>query len=89
MNVNRQLTSGYDAVTGICWQFGNKGDQHWGSECPVCSKRYGERVLAWFGRCRSGSRWFWVASTFNVEQEAHGWTDSEDEAMSAAMDAVR
>jgi hypothetical protein len=88
--VTNNRTSGYDPETGICWQFGNKGDK--GSiycKCPTHSQSYGERTLAYFGRCRSGSRWFWSAATlFERQQEASGWADTEEEAMNAARAAV-
>jgi hypothetical protein len=81
--------SGYDPETGICWQFCNKGDTAKPRcKCPAHSNPYGERTLTWFGRCRSGSRWFWSAATFNREKEAEGWADTEEEAMDAAMAAV-
>jgi hypothetical protein len=82
--------SGYDPETEVCWQFRNKGDE--GSsycKCPACSRRYGGRTLAFFGRCRSGSRWFWMAHTFGREHEAFGWEDTEELATAAAMAAVR
>jgi hypothetical protein len=49
----------------------------------------GTRTLAFFGRCRSGARWFWRAAVFGDEKEAFGWTDSEEGAVVAAVDAVR
>jgi hypothetical protein len=82
-------TSGYDPETGICWHFNNKGDRDRRCNCPACSRRYGERTLAWFGRCRSGSRWFWAASLYAAEKKAFGWLDTEDAAVAAAMAAVR
>jgi hypothetical protein len=90
-------TSGYDPETGICWQFRNKGDRNRRCKCPACSRRYGERTLAWFGRCRSGSRWFWTAHDFTRSTQGndyqdiseYGWADTEDAAMAAAMTAVR
>jgi hypothetical protein len=89
MSGTSAYTSGYDPETSICWQFRNKGDK--GSlycKCPACSARYPDRALVWFGRCRSGSRWFWVASTFGNEKESYGWTDTEELATAAAMAAV-
>jgi hypothetical protein len=47
------------------------------------------RVLIFFGRCRSGRRWFWAAQLFEDCDEAlYGWTDTEDEALTAARAAV-
>ena len=88
--------SGYDPATGICWQFHNKGDRDKDNggrcKCPACSSGYGKRTLAYFGRCRSGARWFWAASTLTFSdenKEAFGWTDSEEETIAAAMAAIR
>jgi hypothetical protein len=82
--------SGYDPVTGICWNFQNKGDyHHWKCKCPAHSKKYGERTSASFGRCRSGSRWFWVAGVYFEGNKAFGWADTEELAMAAATAAVR
>jgi hypothetical protein len=81
--------SSYDPETGICWQFRNKGDRKLRCRCPACSGRYGERTPAFFGRCRSGIRWFWLAYTYDLEREAFGWADTEELATQAAMAAVR
>ncbi|MGC4927256.1 hypothetical protein [Streptomyces sp. DT117] len=35
--------------------------------------------LIFWGRCRSGRRWFWAASEYEGDQ-AHGWADTRDEA---------
>jgi hypothetical protein len=84
------LVSGYDPEAGICWDFRNKGDgARPRCKCPACSNGYGKRQLALFGRCRSGARWFWAARIYVHEKEAFGWADSEAEAMTAAMAAVR
>jgi hypothetical protein len=78
--------SGYDPQARICWQFGNKGDRAWRCKCPAHSA---DCTWASFGRCRSGSRWFWVATERIDESTAEGWADSEEEAIEAAMAAVR
>jgi hypothetical protein len=97
------MKSGYQPETGICWSFGNKGDNSFYDkssychcQCPACtaSHSFGEHrrtqyEAAFFGRCRSGRRWFWAASTIGGERTMHGWTDTEEEAMAAAMDALR
>ena len=85
------MMSGYDPATGICWQFRNKGDchLHLRCQCPAHASRFGERTLAYFGRCRSGRRWFWSAQTFACEQAAHGFADTEAAAFDDAMAAVR
>jgi hypothetical protein len=83
------MISGYDPETNICWLFCNKGDHDLRCKCPACSAHGPtERTLAWFGRCRSGSRWFWAASLYAAERKAVGWMDTEDAAMVAAMAAV-
>jgi hypothetical protein len=83
--------SGYDPETGICWRFFNKGDEHsLYCKCPAHSKRYGERTLAWFGRCRSGSRWFWAAGAFFDDAvSVFGWENTEELATTTAMAAVQ
>jgi hypothetical protein len=92
--------SGYDPTTGICWQFHNKGDQsHLFCKCPTHSDS-SHRTLAWFGRCRSGKRWFWAAGVYfsstsegvyfsSTSETRSGWTDNEEQAMAAAIAAVR
>jgi hypothetical protein len=56
------------------------------------------------GRCRSGKRWFWYAASFSWDQAGghcddpvcgygwtgheHGWTDSEEDAITALSEAV-
>jgi hypothetical protein len=45
----------------------------------------------WFGRCRSGRRWFWAIADIELlvsdETPAYGWTDTEEEALAAARAA--
>jgi hypothetical protein len=83
--------SGYDPATQVCWQFHNKGDD-WRHKRPACSAHYRERELFYFGRCRSGQRWFW--QTHCIEwgeaplRKKFGWADSEELATAAAMTAV-
>jgi hypothetical protein len=81
--------SGYDPAAGICWQFHNTGDQSWRCKCPVHTAKNVKREWALFGRCRSGRRWFWSAHVSFGKHEAHGWADTEESAMAAAMAAVR
>ena len=81
--------SGYDGATGICWQFKNPGDRarDWRCTCPAHTAK--DRELAFFGRCRSGRRWFWVAARYFGEGATlNGFTDTEDDAVDAAMAAV-
>jgi hypothetical protein len=90
--------SGYDAATGICWDFRNKGDRAllWDHRktCPVCSLGARNRDLVLAGRCRSGQRWFWRVSNYsrclNEEKDAteHGFVDTEDEAWAVMRAAV-
>jgi hypothetical protein len=79
-------TSGFDPQTGICWQFRNKGDRRLRCRCPACSA--GRPELAYFGRCRSGRRWFWSAKKFDG-RSTYGWAETEELAMAAAMAAVQ
>src|SRR3954454_14128861 len=80
--------SGFIPEDNICWQFNNPGDRERRCQCPACS--HGERALAFFGRCRSGRRWFWSAHTLftDINHAACSFTDTEDAAIQAAMAAV-
>ena len=49
-----------------------------GSTRPLCLRRLSA----------SGKRWFWSARKFS-EEAVFGWTDTEEQAMAAVMDAVR
>jgi hypothetical protein len=91
--------SGFDPETGICWDFQHKGERHFSlkeahkAECPVCAKHEPAlSQLAFFGRCRSGTRWFWSASAWGhrpeTQEDRHGLADTEDEATSAALQAI-
>jgi hypothetical protein len=82
------MESGYHSETGICWQFRNKGDRSLHCKCPACSAPWPETSHALFGRCRSGSRWFWTAYNIGTQKEMFGWADTEGLAMAAAMAAV-
>lgn len=66
--------------TAICWHTGP-----WRShDC----RRFPDMV--WFyGRCRSGQRWFWAATAAGDElAAAHCWEASEDAALAAARQAI-
>lgn len=39
----------------------------------------GDPPLLFWGRCRSGRRWFWTASEYDGDS-VHGWADTPDEA---------
>ncbi|MFJ8027427.1 hypothetical protein [Streptomyces sp. NPDC096311] len=43
--------------------------------------------LIFWGRCRSGRRWFWTASEHDGDQ-AHGWAETKDEAARRANAAA-
>jgi hypothetical protein len=88
--------SGYDPATRVCWQFRNKGDGHpqWECQCPAHTSVSAECELFFFGRCRSGKRWFWQTHCLPSLKEQlksrmkFGWADSEELATVAAMAAV-
>jgi hypothetical protein len=63
--------------TEVCWHI------PWGR----CSKRHYEDLHFYYGRCRSGRRWFWAVSEWDGDH-AHGWVDSEAEALDQARTAV-
>src|SRR5262249_53844397 len=72
--------SGFDSTDDICWHFREKGAPSCDRRtCPVCSTKVHDRLLVGFGRCRSGKRWFWVASTWIIEDrlEAFGWAATQ------------
>jgi hypothetical protein len=59
-----------------------KADRAWDDAHPG-------RALIWFGRCRSGRRWFWTARRlFDDPESLYGWVNTEDEALIAARAAV-
>jgi hypothetical protein len=83
--------SGYDPATQVCWDFRNKGDQHWRCKCPAHTAPNYE--LFFFGRRRSGKRWFWQTHRLWFEEGQQpkmkfGWADSEELATAAAVLAV-
>jgi hypothetical protein len=84
--------SGYDPATQICWDFRNKGDRTWRCKCPAHIANSPERDLFYFGRCRSGQRWFWQAHCLEwgeaPPRKKFGWADSEELATAAAIAAV-
>jgi hypothetical protein len=84
--------SGFDPASGICWDFRNPGDNRWRCECPACKAEAKKKDIIAFGRCRSGQRWFWAAVRFSSdgqENERHGWAETEEAAVTAAMWAVQ
>ena len=83
--------SAFNPADNTCWQFCNPGDRwRFPCQCPACTGEYGNRTLVHFGRCRSGQRWFWLASTYDeTGRKAVGFAASEDEVTEAAMAAVR
>jgi hypothetical protein len=44
--------------------------------------------LFFFGRCRSGKRWFWAVANFGHVLEEHGWEDTEQQALAVARRTV-
>ncbi|MEU8688842.1 hypothetical protein [Streptomyces sp. NPDC048665] len=48
---------------------------------------YTDPPLIFWGRCRSGRRWFWTANEHDGEQ-IHGWADTPDEASRQANAAA-
>jgi hypothetical protein len=82
--------SGYDPATQVCWDFRNKGDRTWRCKCPAHTAN--ERELFYFGRCRSGKRWFWQTHCLELGEaplrKKFGWADSEELATAAAVAAV-
>lgn len=78
----------YDS-NGICWHGSGR------HECPIDHhKRPNPDKFFFYGRCKSGRRWFWTAYDFrttvaDVETDrADGWEDSEQAALDAARAAI-
>lgn len=42
-----------------------------------------------YGRCKSGQRWFWHIFTFKSEANAYGWADTEEQARADATTAIK
>jgi hypothetical protein len=77
-------------VTGnVCWHDGRQGPWH---TCPYDQYAPGDRDVFRWGRCRSGRRWFWAAAVLRYyadgDRAAHGWSDTEPEAVTAARESV-
>jgi hypothetical protein len=95
--VSERRVSGFDPATGICWDFHIPGDDRWRCKYPACTAKFGDYEYIPFGRCRSGRRWFWAAlnrsRSWRDENcaevfEQHGWAETEEAAVAAAMAAV-
>jgi hypothetical protein len=72
----------FDPATGICWHIGRQ----W------CRSDHKGHRSFFFGRCRSGQRWFWVAHHWRIGQEyqdkAEGWEETEQAAEAAVRAAI-
>jgi hypothetical protein len=68
----------------ICWHASGR------DSCPDFP--HNDALLFQYGRCRSGKRWFWSAQCWSwrldEELEAHGWADTEGQAVTDARAAV-
>jgi hypothetical protein len=68
----------------------------WGHDCEHREGRYGRHPgdPYYYGRCRSGRRWFWVAGDLGraLDHDGYrperGWEDTEGQALAAARAAV-
>jgi hypothetical protein len=78
----------YDA-NGICWHQSGRFDER----CRLDHHKTNDRHF-YYGRCKSGRRWFWSAYDIRAQwdklpgAEAHGWEDTEQAALDAARAAV-
>lgn len=59
----------------------------WPEPKSRCRHTHDSHELAFYGRCRSGQRWFWAVDYIDGET-AHGWADSETGAIDQARAAV-
>ena len=67
----------------ICWQ--PSGGYH------ACDHDHEHEMHVFWGRCRSGKRWFWAAIALPLDGDAttaHGWADTEDQALTEARTGV-
>jgi hypothetical protein len=75
------------AVDGIYWE-----PQHHGGDRWWYDQKDGDCTL-FYGRCKSGSRWFWRVwghlKTGEDYLDAFGWADTEDTAKADAQEAIR
>ena len=74
---------------GICW---HSTERH--NECRINHFRNGDKLF-FYGRCKSGQRWFWAAHNYRIGKEGdeegekvHGWEDTEQAALAAARAAI-
>jgi hypothetical protein len=73
----------------ICWH----ADGSTSHDCP--GQKGDDRMLWRYGRCRSGSRWFWAADCYDWRAGAseqiteHGWADTEDAALRDARETIQ
>lgn len=75
---------------GICWHASG-----WDVCCRIEHRKLGDKVL-YYGRCKSGRRWFWTAYDLRVRARAdtdlaggtHGWEGTEQAALDAARAAI-
>jgi hypothetical protein len=51
------------------------------------SATHPDPTIVWYGRCRSGKRWFWLATTFHRDGSS-GFADTEQEAYAEVRAAV-
>jgi hypothetical protein len=58
-----------------------KADRAWSDAHPG-------HALIYFGRCRSGRRWFWAANCVCEDNGAYGWTETEEPALADMREAV-
>ena len=63
-------------------------DIYWRELRQCCDHRHRDHRFIYYGRCRSGRRWFWHAEILQEPPGLHGWAMSEDEAIAAERDAV-
>lgn len=67
------------------------GDICWHEPYTRCRADHDSALRFDYGRCRSGRRWFWAVRWFDYKSDgerAHGWTDTQDSALTEARAAV-
>ena len=71
-----------EAVDNIYW---DRGGSFYTDRWDI--PRRAEDCRLWYGRCKSGRRWFWQVGDYN--REVHGWADTEEQALIAGTAAIK
>jgi hypothetical protein len=77
----------HEAVDNVYWDRGGSFyTERW--DIP----RRDEDCRLWYGRCKSGKRWFWQVRGYGGAREwdgEQGWADTEEQALAAGTSAIK